>query len=174
MAYLNSAAGQVRQVRGTAGAPTAGTSEVQTITFGGTPTGGTFKLAYKGQITASISWSATDATLVSNIDTALEALSTIGTGNVTTATGTLSSGIGGATVTFAGTLAKKAVPLITVDTNSLTGTVPTLAVTETTPGVDASYRSAPKGSLLADTSNGKLYIATGTNPAVWAVVGTQS
>lgn len=157
-----------------AGAPTAGTSEVQTLTIGGTPTGGTFKLAYDGQVTSSITWTATDATLVSNIDTALEALTNIGSGNITTAAGTLSSGIGTVTLTFAGTLAKKAVNTITVHTNALTGTSPTLAVVETTPGVDSSGRSASKGALLHDTTNGKLYIATASNPPTWTVVGTQS
>lgn len=158
----------------TAGAPTAGTSEVQTLTIGGTPTGGTFKLAYDGQVTASITWSATNNTLIANVDAALEALTNIGAGNVTTADSTLSSGIGDLTITFAGTLAKKAVSTITVNTNALTGTSPTVAVVETTPGVDSSYRNAVKGSLLTDTTNGKLYIATAANPPTWTVVGSQS
>jgi hypothetical protein len=40
--------------------------------------------------------------------------------------------------------------------------------------VDASFRTAPKGALLTDTTNGKLYITTTTNPTTWAVVGSQS
>lgn len=175
MAYLDPAAGAEREGRSVAGAPVAGTDEVQTITFGGTPTGGTFRLGYKGQTTDPISWSATNATLIANIDAALEALSTIGTGNVTTAVGTMTAGIGTATVTFAGTLAKKAVPLITVVDNSLTGTAPTVAVTETTPGVSATHRGAPVGARLIDTTNGKEYINTGTSSVpTWTVVGTQT
>ena len=174
MAYLKPGAGQAREGRTTAGAPTAGTSEVQTITIGGTPDGGTFKLGFRGRKTAAIAWSATNNTLRDNVDAALEALDVIGSGNVTTAVGTMTAGIGTLTVTFAGTLAKKAVPTITVEDNSLTGTSPTVAVAETTPGVDASHRGAKKGTHLTDTTNGKEYIATAENPPTWTVVGAQS
>jgi hypothetical protein len=145
------------------------------LTIGGTPTGGTFRLAFEGYETAAITWTATDATLVSNIDTALEALNNIGTGGVTTAAGTVTSGIGTVTITFAGNLAKKAVATITVADNSLTGTSPTLAVAETTPGVDATYRGMGKGLIVTDTTNGKLYINSGTAQVpVWTVVGAQT
>ena len=175
MAYLKPGAGQAREGRSVAGAPVAGTSEVQTITFGGTPTGGTFKLGFRGRRTAAISWSATNNTLRDNVDAALEALSdVIGTGNVTTAVGTMTAGIGTLTVTFAGTLAKKAVPLLTVEDNSLTGTAPTVDVAETTPGVDTTHRNAKIGTRLIDTTNGKEYIATAENPPTWTVVGSQS
>jgi hypothetical protein len=157
-----------------AGAPSAGTDEIQTITIGGTPTAGTFTLTFEGQTTAAITWSAVNATLVAAIDAALEALNTIGTGGVTTAVGTATAGIGTFTVTFTGNNAKRAVGLMT-STSSLTGSSPTLAVTETTPGVDATARGIAKGGLVIDVSNGKLYIATtgGLSP-VFAVVGTQT
>jgi hypothetical protein len=94
---------------------------------------------------------------------------------VTTAAGTVSSGIGTITITFAGNLTKQAVNTITVYSNSLTGTSPTLAVAETTPGVDADFRGAGKGAVVTDTTNGKLYINTGTALApTWTVVGSQS
>ncbi len=158
-----------------AGAPSAGTDEVQTLTIGGTPTGGTFKLAFGGFTSGAITWSATDATLIANIDAALEALPSIGTGGVTTAAGTVSSGIGTITLTFAGNLAKKSVSAVSVADNSLTGTAPTLEIAETTPGVDATGRGAGIGQLLIDTTNKKLYINTGTALApTWTVVGSQS
>ena len=158
-----------------AGVPSAGTSEVQTLTFGGTPTGGTFKLAFDGQTTAAIAWSATNNTLRDNVDAALEALTNIGSGGVTTAVGTMTAGIGTLTITFAGNLAASAVNTITVANNSLAGTDPTLAVEETTAGVTASFRGAKKGALVTDTTNGKLYINTGTALApTWTVVGSQS
>jgi hypothetical protein len=158
-----------------AGAPVAGTDEIQTITFGGTPTGGTFRLAYDGHTTAAITWSATNATLVANIDAALEALPNIGASGVTTAVGTMTAGIGTITVTFTGANGKRAVPTMSVANNSLTGTSPTIAVGETTPGVDATALNAPKGSLLVDTTNAKLYINTGTAAApTWTVAGTQT
>jgi len=158
-----------------AGAPTAGTSEVQTITIGGTPTGGTFRLRYEGSTTAAITWSATNATLVANIDAALEALATVGTGNVTTAVGTMTAGIGTITVTFAGALANRAVSTITVTDNSMTGTVPTIAVAETTPGVDTTGLNAAPGQFLSDTTNKIAYINTGTQASpVWTKIGTQT
>lgn len=146
-----------------AGAPSAGTDEVQTLTFGGTPTGGTFKLRFRGVTTAAIEWSATNNTLVANIDAALGALASIGSAsNVTTAVGTMTAGIGTITVTFVGALAKKAVPIISVAENAMTGTSPTLEVAETTPGVSATARGAPKGALLINTTAGTLFTNTGT------------
>lgn len=159
-----------------AGTPGAGTSEVQTLTFGGTPDGGTFKLAFDGYTTAAITWVGNDdAALIAAIDAALEALPNIGTGGVTVADGTLTNGIGTVTITFGGNLAKMVVPLITVADDSLTGTDPTVAVVETTPGVTADFRGAKKGALVTDTTNGILYINTGTALApTWTKVGTQS
>jgi hypothetical protein len=160
-------------LRPVAGAPSDGTTEVQTLTIGGTPTGGTFKLAYEGQITASITWSATTNTLLANIQAALRALATIGSAGITATEGSLSSGIGTVTLTFGGNLAKLVVPLITVALNSLTGTAPTLAVTEATPGVTATERGAGPGALLVDVTNKTLYQNKGTALApVWTLVGT--
>lgn len=159
-----------------AGVPGSGTNEVQTLTFGGTPTGGTFKLTFDGHTTAAITWSATNATLVANIDAALEALPNLGASSVTTAVGTMTAGIGTITVTFAGgSVAKLAVPTISVADNSLTGTAPTLGVAETTPGVTAYGRGLPTGAKVYDTSNSDEYTNTGTGLLpVWAVTGSQS
>lgn len=158
-----------------AGAPVAGTDEVQTITFGGTPTGGTFKLKFDGLTTAPITWSATNNTLRDNVDAALEALANIGASGVTTAVGTMTAGVGTLTVTFVAQNGKKAVNTISVADNSLTGTSPTIAVAETTPGVDATYRGAAVGAKLVDTTNALDYINTGTAAApTWTKTGTQS
>lgn len=158
-----------------AGAPTAGTNEVQTLTIGGTPTSGTFKIRYDGQTTGAITWSATNATLLANINAALDALTNVGASGLVAAAGTLTAGIGTITLTAGALLAKKAIPLATIADNSLVGTSPTLAIAETTPGVDASFRGAAKGALLTDTTNGLLYINTGdaTTPT-WTKVGTQT
>ena len=154
-----------QEVLALAGAPVNGTDEVQTLTIGGTPTGGTFKLKFEGFITAVITWSATNNTLIANINTALQSLASLGASEITAAAGSLSSGIGTITLTFGGNRGKQAVGLITVETNSLTGTNPTLAIAETTPGVDASYRGAPKGQMLLDTTNGVYYVNAGTATA---------
>lgn len=159
-----------------AGAPTNGTTEIQTITIGGTPTGGTFTLVYDGLTTSPITWSATNATLVSNIQTALLALSNIGASGVAAAVGTMTAGVGTINLTFGGNLIGQALNLITVGANNMTGTSPTVAVTRTTAGINATGRGAHTGARLVDTTNGKEYIQTNTTPPgiTWTVVGTQS
>lgn len=155
-----------------AGAPSAGTNEVQTLTIGGTPTAGTFKLVQDGIQTASITWSAVNATLLSAINTALDAI--LGASSVVATAGTLTAGIGTILLTYSGgSYQKRAVSTMTY-VNALTGTSPTLAVAETTPGVDATGRFAAKGAQLTDTTNGILYIATATNPPTWTKVGLQT
>lgn len=156
-----------------AGVPGAGTNAVQTLTIGGTPTGGTFRITFGAFTTAAITWTATDATLISNIDAALEALPNIGTGGVTTADTTMTSGIGDATLTFAGTNTAKRVIELLVATSSLTGTNPTVVIAETTPGVNATGFGMPPGSMVTDITNGKVYVNTGTAAApAWTVVGS--
>jgi hypothetical protein len=158
-----------------AGAPVAGTNEVQTLTIGGTPTGGTFRLTFDGYTTSAITWSAVNATLLAAINAALDALANVGASGIVATAGTLTAGIGTILLTFSGgNLAKRAVSLMTAS-SSLTGTAPTLAIAETTPGVDATALGATKGSLLVDTTNGILYINTGTGVSpTWTKVGTQT
>jgi hypothetical protein len=92
----------------------SGTNEVQTITLTGSPTGGTFTLTFNGQTTAPIAYNASAAT----VDSALEALSNIGSGDVSV---TGSSG-GPWTIDFgAGAFEYTNVPQITGDGSSLTG-----------------------------------------------------
>jgi hypothetical protein len=146
-----------------AGVPSAGTDEVQTLTIGGTPTGGTFALLFEGITTGDITWSATNATLLANINAALDAA--YGTSSVVAAAGSLTAGIGTVTLTFGANRGKQAVATMSVAHNSLTGTTPTLAIAETTPGVNATGRGAPKGALLIDSTNGTLYQNTGTATA---------
>ena len=152
------------------------TNEVQTLTIAaGPPTGGTFQLTFDGETTAPITWSATNNTLLANIDAALEALSNIGAGEIACAATTLTAGVGALTITFSGALAATDVDLITVADNSLTGNTGTVAVAETTPGVNATARGAKIGAVVTDTTNGKLYINTGTAlEPTWTVVGSQS
>lgn len=111
------------------GAPIPGTSEVQTVTITGTPTGGTFTLTYSGQTTAAIAYNAA----ASAVQAALVALSNIAPGDVT-----VSGSAGGPyTVTFAAALGN--VAQMTADGTALTGgTDPDVAVATTTPGVAPS------------------------------------
>jgi hypothetical protein len=94
--------------------PVATDPLVSTLTFGGTVTGGTFRLMYvspagRSQQTAEIAWSATPATLRTNIQAALDSL--FGAGQVTV------TGSGPFTLTSAGT-----VPQFVAVLNRLTGT----------------------------------------------------
>lgn len=107
-------------------------SEVQRVTIFGSPTGGNFTLTFRGQTTANIARNAAAAAVTA----ALEALSTIGAGNV------VASGGPGPDapwdVTFAGTLAGQNVPHLKA-THALTGgTTPHMTVTTTTPGRDGA------------------------------------
>lgn len=106
------------------------TNEVQTLSISGTPTGGTFKLAFKSVQTASIAFNATAAA----VQAALEALSTMGAGNVTCTGGPLPGT--SVVITFVGNLAGSNQPMITIPSAAFTGgTTPTATVAETTPGV---------------------------------------
>lgn len=147
-----------------AGAPAAAANEVQTIT--GTATGGSGTFTFRGQATPAQSFNVSAA----NLQTVLRALSSVGGANVTCAGGPL--GTSPITVTFSGALAGLSQPLITVGAGFTGGTV---TVGRTTPGAPADGTGAPKGSLLTDTTNGVLYINTGTNTApTWTKVGTQT
>lgn len=102
-----------------------GTNEEQSVTVTGSPTGGTFTLALLGYVTTSLAYNA--ATSV--VQAALEALGSIGTGNVTV-TGTP----GDYDVEFVGELAGVNLPTM-VATASLTGgTTPGVTVTTTQQG----------------------------------------
>lgn len=153
-----------------AGAPSNGTTEAQTVTITGTPTGGTFTLTFEGYTTADIAYNATAATVIA----ALKLLPNIGSAGI-------ASGAGGAlpgtpvVVTFGGHLAKKDISLMTAAHAFTGGTNPAIAVTSSTPGVTATGRGAPKGTPLTDTDNGIAYINTGTEyEPTWTKVGTQS
>lgn len=156
-----------------AGAPGAGTNEVQTLTIGGTPTAGTFKLVLDGVKTGAITWSATNATLLANINTALDAA--FGASQIVATDSTLTAGIGDLLLTFSGSeFSKKVVNTMSYE-SSLTGTAPTLAIAETTAGVNATARGLAAGGLVIDTTNKKLYVNTGTpNSPTFTVVGSQS
>lgn len=150
------------------GVPVAGTNEVQTLTIGGTPTAGSFQLGLEGRNTASITWSNVNATLLSAMNTAMDAA--FGTASVVATAGTLTAGIGTVILTFGAAYARRAVPTMTT-VSALTGTAPTLAVAETTPGVDATYRGAATGSTIVNTATGKVYAneSTTAGAPTWTV-----
>lgn len=154
-----------------AGAPSAGTNEVQTATLGGTGGTSTFKLVLDGVKTAAIAWSAVNATLLTAINAALDAK--FGTAQIVATDSTLSSGLGNLLLTFSGSdYAKKVVNTMTAEI--VTGAL-TVAVAETTPGVTATARGLAVGAIVIDTTNKKAYINTGTSTVpIFTVIGAQT
>jgi hypothetical protein len=152
-------------------APVAGTDEVQTATFGGAPAG-SYVLNVLGYQTAPIAWSAVNATLISALQAALDVIPGVGAGGIVAAVGTMTAGVGTATLTFSGAnVSKRAQPTITVVSPPSPGT---LTIAETTPGVEAYPPGPRRGLVVSDESTGKLLINTGTPTLpVWTVVGTQ-
>jgi hypothetical protein len=100
-------------------------SEVQSVDITGTPTGGTFTLAFGSDVTGDIAYDA-DA---SAVEDALEALNNIGSGNVTV-TGSNPN----FTVTFGGDLANAKLPLLVGDETDLTGGTPGFTIARDTVG----------------------------------------
>jgi hypothetical protein len=128
-----------------------GTTAVQTVTLSGTPSSGTFTLTFNNATTTPINYAAA----ASAVQSALEALSTIGTGNVTV---TGSAG-GPYTVTFAGQLVNMFQPTLIPDSTLLVGG--TAHVVATTPGETPSstwlsiveFETAPGGISLPPALN---------------------
>jgi hypothetical protein len=115
--------------------------ELQQIALTGSPTGGTFTLTFGGQTTVAINWNDPAST----VQTRLQALSSIGANNAL-----VTGGPGPATpwvVEFAGTMAKTAEALITLQTNSLTGgTSPSVAITRIVGGSGTYTTITPTGT----------------------------
>ncbi len=101
------------------------TNEVQQVNLGGA-SGGTFDLTFAGQTAAANTWNITAA----NLQTALEGLSTIGSGNILVTL--VSAGI--YNLEFVRALGQTNVAAVTGDFTSLTGATGAAATT-TTPGV---------------------------------------
>lgn len=106
----------------------SGTAEIQTLTASGTVSGGTYTLTFNGQTTTALAYNASIAT----VQAALEALSNIVPGDVLVGGGPFPTTP--MTFTFFGNLSGD-VPVMTVNTASLTGSTPGAAFTTPTPGV---------------------------------------
>ncbi|WP_417396895.1 hypothetical protein [Gimesia chilikensis] len=134
------------------------TNEQQTISLASC-TGGTFALGFGGDTTDPIAYNASAAT----IQTELEALPSIGAGNVSV------SGAGPWVVEFIGDLRGTNVDSITVDGSNLTGVL-AATITETTPGGNGVnerwYLSGAKSGIAhaygALNINGNASVSGGT------------
>ena len=130
-------------------------SEQQTLTVTGTPTGGSFTLTFNGQTTTPLAHNAT----ASQVQAAMEALVTVGAGNVLAGGGALPGSA--VTLTFQGDLANQPQPLLVVLASLTGGTSPAASVSRTVAGVAygkwAAYASGntdgtqtPRGILAID------------------------
>lgn len=126
-----------------------GTNELQSVTFGGTVSGGTFTLTLGAGTTAAIPWNST----AQEVQAALSAISTIGQGNVLV---TGSAAPDYFNVEFRGALGGTNVAAMTASAASLTGSSPTITITTTrngaagTVGTYTAYaNTATDGSQVA-------------------------
>lgn len=152
--------------RGTILGELAGTDAVWTITITASTSGGFFTISETVPSavgpTAHIAWSATNATLLANLQTALDATfgKTGGQSNVQAALGTITAGIGTLTLTAKEALGNRPVTFTLADSTT-GGTGTTIASTTTgvkvTPGQYKAYASGntdgsqiPKVILMRD------------------------
>lgn len=95
-------------------ATTSSSDERQSFIFKGSPTGGTFKVTFRGETTASIEYSTTQSTLIGRIKTAIAALPKA-------AGATLTAGENPPNIAISGSLAKTDLPLMSCNGSGLTG-----------------------------------------------------
>jgi hypothetical protein len=135
-----------------------GTSEVNTLTITGVPTGGTFTVTVNAQTTTGVAFNATAATL----QTALEALSNVSPGDVVV---TGSAG-GPYTITWGGILAETNVTITSSGAGLTGGTTPAATLTTPTQG-------APDSDALVALSGGAIALTSANaTPIGKALVGT--
>jgi len=104
---------------------------VQTVTISGSPTGGTFTLTFDGQTTGSIAYNA-PANGTSSVESALAALSNIGSGNVA-----VTGGNGGPySVRFMGSLSGSIEPTMTAASSLTGGSSPSVSAVTSVVGGD--------------------------------------
>ncbi len=108
------------------------------------PTGGTFTLSYLGQTTSALAYNASNAT----IQSALEGLSTIGSGNVLISDGPLGQSV---TITFRNSRSNDDPTNITLNASGLTGTSPGGMIRG--PRFVSQLVTLPSGTILANVRN---------------------
>ena len=127
-----------------------GTNEVQQVSITGSPTGGSFTLL-RGTATGAIAYNAS----ASAVQSALEALPAIGTGNVVCTGGPLPATP--VVITYQGALTCTNVAAPTVNSNSLTGgTSPTPVIATNVGGVDGDLPTYGDLKWDARTTDGDL------------------
>ena len=127
------------------------TDEQQTVRAQGA-TGGTFTLTFKGQTTAPLPFDATAA----QIDTALEALSSVGANNVQVTGGPVNSTTATTSVYFRRALQQADQPQLTGDGAALTGATLALATAQEGAWFQRPSADARRGALNTNDLRGKV------------------
>ena len=126
--------------------PAAGNQNCeQTITLLGTPTAGTWTLSYGGHTTTALAYNSA----ASIVQSALQALPSIGTGNATVTSPAAFTYL----VTFTGTLGNQPIAAMTADGHRLTPTT-TITIDITTPG---STARAPNTGVVIPQRQGRIW-----------------
>ena len=123
-----------------------GGNESQQVVFGGSVSGGTYTLVFNGQTTVNIASNASPATVQAD----LEGLPGIGQGNVLVTGLTAGANADGFLVMFRNNLGGQNVPQLTVGSNSLLGTTPTV----TTSIIQIGAGNDPQFITLSGTTSG--------------------
>ncbi len=153
------------------GVPTGATTNQQVITFpnAGSNVSGTdtFTLNFNGISIGPITWNSTAATLVSNIQAAMDAA--LGAGKTLVAAtpaqvgGVIQTYAGSVEITFLGSLATANIPLITVTASALTGGAPTVVEGQVQTLTFAGSGSNTNGQQFSLSFNG-----TTVGPITWS------
>ncbi|HWC91028.1 MAG TPA: hypothetical protein VG433_15270, partial [Pirellulales bacterium] len=122
-------------------------NEVQTVSFSPAPTAGSYTLTFYGQTTGALDWNDPAAT----IQAALEALSTIGAGNIAVSG---EADAGEIELTFQGALANVDVPQTACDASGLISPGSIGVVSETTAGSGPTDVPATDATAIGTLVNG--------------------
>jgi hypothetical protein len=152
------------------------TNQVQSVSLNGPPTGGNFQLTYGGKTTGNIPYNETAA----NVQADLQALSSIGAGNVT-----VSGQNGGPyTITFGGTMSMGSLGTITLGASTLSGgTNPAVSIAQTATNTSKSGTASQVSDFtcpatwwvkVVDTpiTSGQAVDTTGDKPCNSILAGT--
>jgi hypothetical protein len=152
---------------GTANGDGYSPTTIQTITFGGNTSGGTFALLFNGVSTAAITYSTIPATLQANIQAALD--TTIGAGDTLVSAFSATDVL----VTFEGADFGTDQPAMGADGSNLIGSSPTVSVAITAAGPNgwsAAVLDSSPGFLYVSLSNDGTGLIGGTGGGSLAVI----
>ena len=152
--FIQTQSGQDSKIK-VDGYPSGTTAELQTLTPDAAPTGSHYHLSYGGQTTGEIAHDADTTT----IESALEALSTVSSGDITVGGGANGLADGALTFTFLATAGD--VDTISIDASALTGPTTSLSTVETTKGNDAWISN--NSNIVTDAMTGITLILQDVN-----------